>query len=86
MNYVAEVIGAFHARSGQTPVIDAADYARIAEWEKQEIPLFIVILAIEKAFDELDGAAAQIGSISELKDEVKRRFGAWLRSTAVERS
>ena len=52
--------------------------------KKQEIPLFIVVLAINQAFDELDGTNEQIGSISNLRGEVKRRFAAWLRRTAAE--
>ena len=84
MNYVAEVTGAFRSRMGEATILDASDYARIAEWEKQEIPLFIVILAIDQAFDKLDGTIEQIGSIIDLRDEVKRRFGTWLRRTAGE--
>ena len=84
MNYVAEVTGAFRSRSGEATIIDAADYARIAEWEKQEVPLFIVVLAIDQAFDKLDGTNEQIVSFSDLRDEVKRRFAAWLRRTATE--
>ena len=84
MDYVAEVTGAFRSRSGPAPIIDAADYAQIAEWEKQEIPLFVVILAIDQAFEKRNATAEQIGTISDLRDEVKRRFGGWLRRTADE--
>jgi hypothetical protein len=76
MSYVTAVADLFLARSLDVKILKPEDYVIIAEWEKQQIPLFIVLDSID------DGLAKnphlQIESIAFFQDEVKKQFADWL--------
>ena len=53
------------------------DYVFIAEWEKQGIPLSVVVSAIDEIFDRLDDDS-KVDSIGYFQDMVKQNFRTWL--------
>lgn len=69
MNYIETVADLFLKR-GACSFLSAEDYLLIAEWEKEEIPLEVVLDAINQS-DKLE-------SIAYFQDEVSRNFAAWL--------
>jgi len=74
MSYVSEVVEFFTARNGSTPVLLPNDYAAIAEWEKQEIPLAFVLTALERLLDDLESKQIRIASLSELQAAINYEF------------
>jgi len=53
MSYVTEVAVLFISRCQYITILSPADYAIIAEWEKQEIPLVVVFDTLNRVFDDL---------------------------------
>ena len=78
MSYVAEIADLFRSRWGDATILDPTDYAIIAEWEKQEIPIALVIAAIDEAFDRIQGDDSGIDSVGYFQDIVKQNFREWL--------
>jgi hypothetical protein len=52
MSYVSVVTDFFSTRQGRSFSFSPEDYAAIAEWEKQEIPLSFVLDTIERVICE----------------------------------
>ncbi len=48
MNYVADAAELFLTLNPEIPILSPFDYLLIAEWEKQEIPLIMVLDAIRE--------------------------------------
>jgi hypothetical protein len=80
MSYVTEIADLFLARNSGVKILKPEDYVIIAEWEKQEIPLFIVLDSINQGFAK--NAHRQIESIGFFQDEVKKQFTSWLQTQA----
>jgi len=59
------------------------DYTVIAEWEKQEIPLAVVIDSINRSCDELGERIAEVETIAEFRAAVKQNYVDWLQVSAV---
>lgn len=76
MNYVETVAALFLERSGKM-FISPTEYAKIAEWEKEAIPLEIILAAIDRGFDA-PTMKNEIDSIDHFHDEIKKGFAAWL--------
>lgn len=76
MNYVETVAALFLKRSGKT-FISATDYVIIAEWEKEAIPLKIILDKINRHFDDAT-KKNEIESIGRFQDEIKKDFAGWL--------
>lgn len=81
MSYVSEVVEFFTARSGSTPVLLPNDYAAIAEWEKQEIPLTFVLGVLERLLDDLEHKKIKITSLAELQAAVNYEFAQALHTS-----
>lgn len=81
MNYVETVAALFLERSGKA-FISATDYVKIAEWEKEAIPLEIVLAAIDRGFDA-PAIKNEIDSIDHFNDEIKKDFADWLHNGNV---
>lgn len=59
------------------------DWALIESWEKEGIPLKIVLSTIDELFDQLEADPKRAGSIRTLtycKDAVEARYSAWKES------
>lgn len=79
MNYVETVADLFLTRRG-CKILSAEDYVLVAEWEKEEIPLDVVLDSINRVFDNLaqDDNHFNLDSIGHFQDEVKKNFADWL--------
>ena len=85
MNYVTEVANLFLSRRQDGTILSPTDYATIAEWEKQEIPLAVVLDSINRVFDNLaqSNERVNIESISHFQSEIKKNFADWLQGLKV---
>jgi hypothetical protein len=79
MSYVSVVTDFFATRQGADFIFSPADYATIAEWEKQEIPLAFVLSTIDRVIGESEKRKETIGSIIQISGSVQSRFADWLR-------
>ncbi|MEO7672667.1 MAG: hypothetical protein ABIU09_01145 [Pyrinomonadaceae bacterium] len=82
MDYVSAIATSILARPGCIPVLGPEIYTAIAEWEKKEIPLPVVLISI----DEICGGSevnAAMRSIDQLQIVVKKNFRIWLASDIV---
>ena len=77
LNYVEEVSSLFQARCGKI-ILAPEDYAQIAEWEKQDIPIEVVAVTIDLTSYQLEGVDTEIKSIRFFNDAVKTNFRRWL--------
>lgn len=81
MSYVTDVADLFLSRCQIVVILSPTDYATIAEWEKQEIPLTVVFDSLNSVFDNLpqNNESVNIESIGHFHNEVKKGFADWLR-------
>lgn len=64
-------------------ILSPLDWALMEQWQKQEIPLKIVLRSIENVFDVADKNPHRTRSIKSLafcKEEVEAQFGEWLQA------
>ena len=80
MSYVTEVTELFLSHSPGVSILDPMDYTIIAEWEKQEIPLAIVLAAIEEGCANCKEEPVKIESIAYFQEEIKKNFRSWLQT------
>ena len=50
----------------------------VAEWEKQEIPLVLVIAAINQICDQIKDDDTRIRSVSYFQETINRNYNDWL--------
>lgn len=80
MSYVLEIADQFLCRCSHVAILDPADFSIIAEWEKQDIPLSVILASIDEVCGEKKNTI-NIGSIADIQDQVKTNFIAWLQNT-----
>lgn len=81
MSYITEVTGVFLSCCTHLTILNPTDYTIIAEWEKQEIPLVVVIDSINKVCDTFDEEETlKIESIGHFQEAVKKSFEDWLQT------
>ncbi|MGI9056654.1 MAG: hypothetical protein ACR2F2_12735 [Pyrinomonadaceae bacterium] len=79
-NYFTEIEETFIRRRGRNLLLSPLDWALIENWQEREIPLQIILRAIETVFD---GAEKQpnrkrtIKSLSYCKEEIEAQFAEW---------
>ena len=56
------------------------DYVIIAEWEKQEIPLVVVMATINELCDRMIDNDPGMGSAGYFQETIKHNFGTWLQT------
>ena len=81
IDYIREAADQFLARCRDIPILGPTDFTKIAEWEKQEIPLRHWLDSINEVCGELRDESDKIRSISDLQGTVKKNFVVWLQST-----
>ena len=79
MSYVSVVTDFFVTRQGAEFVLTPEDYATIAEWEKQDIPLAFVVSTIDRVISESQLRSEPALSIHQINGSVHSRFADWLR-------
>lgn len=84
MNYVKEIADLYLALNPRQEILDPVGYTIIAEWEKQEIPLSIVLAAINKGCENCEKATAGIESIGCFQEAIQKNYLYWLQTPAVE--
>ncbi|MCD9188544.1 MAG: hypothetical protein LUM44_19150 [Pyrinomonadaceae bacterium] len=80
-NYFTEIEETFIKRRGKSLLLSPLDWALIESWQEREVPLSIVLRAIEKVFDTVDAQPNRkrsIKSIAYCKEEVEAQFAEWL--------
>ena len=83
MCYVNDVADLFLSRCSSLTILSPMDYTVIAEWEKQEIPLTVVIDSINRSCDELGERVAEIETIADFRATVKQNYVDWLQISAA---
>jgi hypothetical protein len=82
-NYFTEIEEAFIRRRGRNLLLSPLDWALIESWQEREIPLHIVLRAIESVFDAMEKKPSRtrsIKSISYCKEEIEAQYEEWVRS------
>ena len=79
-NYVADVADLLLSHCPEMTFLGAADYTIIAEWEKEEIPIAVVLDSIKEICESLNGEHANIASISHFHSPVKIKLINWLQT------
>lgn len=81
-NYLSEVTNLFICRRGGIAQLSPLDWTIIDQWERDGIPLRIVLRAINEVFDNLEEKypirKASIKSISYCQEEIEACFEEWL--------
>lgn len=81
-NYISEIVDLYIARRDGSLMISPADYSIISEWQKQEIPLRVVLRSINEVFDRLaeSGRKPKIKTIEYFSEAVEGNFCNWLKT------
>ncbi len=74
MSYVTEAADLFLSLNANVPILSPEDYLIIAEWEKQEIPLSLILKSIRDHW----AGNIPMESLTILRLEVKANYAAWL--------
>lgn len=80
MSYVSEVADLV-SRYRSAAILNPSEYALIAEWEKQGIPLVLILDSVSTIFDKLENRTRETTELNEFfHNEVKRNFADWLQN------
>jgi len=79
MNYVREVADLFLSRCRDVTILSPIDFVIIAEWEKQEIPLDVILTSINEMCLEITDRP-RVRSVADIQDTVKQDFLNWLQT------
>ena len=80
-NYFSEIEELFIRRRGRNLLLSPLDWALIETWQEREIPLHIILRAIEKVFDGVDKQPAKKRAVKSLlycREEIEAQHAAWL--------
>ncbi len=80
MSYVSEVADLV-SRCRSATILNPSEYALIAEWEKQEIPIVVILDSVKTIFDVAENGSRKNIALDEIfHNEVKRNFADWLQN------
>lgn len=81
-NYFTEIEDAFVRRRGKHLFLSPMDWALMESWKQQEIPLHLVLRAIERAFDSFEARPRKrsVKSLLYCQEEVEAQFAEWVES------
>ena len=85
MDYISKAANSLLSRSRCTSILAAEIYTAIAEWEKREIPLRIVLISIEEVCADVRDVGTSSESIYRLQAVVSRNFRDWLIGNCAEK-
>jgi hypothetical protein len=81
-NYFTEIEDTFVRRRGKHLFLSPLDWALMENWKQQDIPLHLVLRAIERAFDSFEARPRKrsVKSLLYCQEEVEAQFAEWLES------
>jgi hypothetical protein len=81
-NYYSEIEDTFIRRRGKMLLLSPLDWALMEVWQERQIPLHIVLRAIEKVFDnyEKSNKKRTIKGLSFCREEIEVQHEEWLES------
>ncbi len=88
-NYFTEIEETFVRRRGKSLLLSPLDWALMESWKERDIPLHIVLRAIEHVFDVHDAQPNRkrtVKSLAYCKEEVEAQFAEWAEMRAGEGS
>ena len=78
MSYVSNIASSILGHAENVSVLGPEIYTAIAEWEKREIPVAIVLISIEEVWNyEKESFSGQV-PVELVEAAVVRNFGTWL--------
>lgn len=83
-DYFTDIEQAFIKRRGKHLLVGPLDWALMESWQKREIPLRIVLRAIDEVFESVEKRGENVVTVRSLKycsDAVERLFKDWSRAT-----
>lgn len=81
-NYFSEIEETFIRRRGKNLFLSPLDWALIETWQEREVPLHIVLRAIEKVFDNFEKSKKKrtVKSLAFCSEEIEAQYEEWLES------
>ncbi|HKO60427.1 MAG TPA: hypothetical protein VJV03_04650 [Pyrinomonadaceae bacterium] len=78
-NYFTEIEDAFIRRRDKHLLLSPMDWALIESWKEMDVPLHVVLRAIEKAFDSWESKPRKrtVKSLLYCQEEVEAQFAEW---------
>lgn len=86
MSYVSQVSDLILSRSDGVSILNPEIYTAIAEWEKKEIPLSLVIESIDEVCGDKREEPSTVESIDRLQAVVNENVRIWLVNRNAENS
>ena len=80
MSYVSNIANSIIYQSGRNAVLGPEMYTAIAEWEKREIPVTIVLKSITEVCGREEKVRSDDLPVDLFQDAVIRNFRQWLAS------
>ena len=80
-NYFTEIEETFIRRRGRNLLLSPLDWALIENWQEREVPLHIILRAIEAVFDGIDKQPSRKRTVKSLfycKEEIEAQYTEWL--------
>lgn len=78
MSYVSEIADSIISHSNGSAILGPEIYTAIAEWEKNEIPVAVVLISIDDVCRQADGCRDKQVPIGMIQEAVSRNFRTWL--------
>lgn len=78
MSYVSNIANSIIFQSGNNAVLGPEIYTAIAEWEKREIPVTVVLTSVREVCGGLDETLSAELPVGLFQDAVSRNFRQWL--------
>ena len=81
-NYYSEIEDTFIRRRGKMLLLSPLDWALMEVWQERQIPLHVVLRAIEKVFDNHEKSAKKrtIKGLTFCREEIEVQHEEWLES------
>ena len=84
MSYIDRVVDQFLEHHSPRGALGAADYTMIAEWEKREIPLSIVLNALSESGRHCSADDQEGVSVTRLQEQIEKDYIASLQAARGE--
>ena len=78
MNYVSNIAESILSHTRTSVVLGPELYTAIAEWEKREIPVAVVLISIDEVYRQASESFNERPPVEMLQDTVSKNFTTWL--------